>query len=853
MFKVIWDKPHNGVILTVNSAGEALSIAPRPVFYEELNLLGLDKRGWVYLESNDPLLWACERRYFYRGILVMEVKGGNLYDDPQVTITPEGDNLNLVPIDIETLREKNSDAMFLIEHEAMEFINSTFRRYKGITKASEINPDIDYLQLATRIEKKTGEKQVVVKEQCDSFDVISETQANATGKDIVLTNKIDQFVVSFSAGKDSQVLLDLVVRVIPGTAFSVIYSDTGYELPTSLEIYEETKRFYLSKHPKLQFYTAQNRQPILYYWDNLGSPSRIHRWCCSVMKSAPLARKLKEINGGDKQPHVLLFDGIRSEESINRSGRSRIGKNVKHNNMINASPIIDWNSTEIYLYILLNGLPVNKSYRNGLARVGCVLCPFFSSWSDDLCGKLYPETIKPFLSWIENSLQDNNVEGVKNYIKNGRWKMRAGGRDMNQTSSINFVSVSPIFKVTLHAPKESLLIWLKILGDYTYTQSDGVINGKIKYKDVIHAFEIKFLDSDSLLFVFYETGEDVILISYLKKIVCKATFCVHCEVCEVECPTGALSVTPIATVNKDKCVHCYKCLEFNSKGCITADSIISSFAGAPQVYSKKTNNMKTTKSSINRYNDGMGLRENWLQKYFNSYDTFFDNEDHGLNMNYQIPPFTNWLWDSKILKSNTKEISSLGLKLQSLYQTNPTLVWEIIFVNLCMNSEICHWFQSATDFERTYTRAELDIIIQDSYPGLMGRSLSNPLNSLINTFKESPLTKGMRMVTLTKQGGKPAITRNTYNDVSIYTIAYSIFLYAELNKRHSLTISEFYTNEQKDGPFRQFGVERSVFERILNTLQEEHNHILDVQLRMGLDNINLREDLTSDDIIKFMD
>ena len=88
----------------------------------------------------------------------MEVKGGNLFDDPEIILTPEGKNIVLTPIDIEALREVNADTMFLIEHEAMEFINSVYRRYKGITKASETNPDIDFQALAARIEKKTGEK-----------------------------------------------------------------------------------------------------------------------------------------------------------------------------------------------------------------------------------------------------------------------------------------------------------------------------------------------------------------------------------------------------------------------------------------------------------------------------------------------------------------------------------------------------------------------------------------------------------------------------------------------------------------------------------------------------------------------
>ena len=43
-----------------------------------------------------------------------------------------------------------------------------------------------------------------------------------------------------------------------------------------------------------------------------------------------------------------------------------------------------------------------------------------------------------------------------------------------------------------------------------------------------------------------------------------------------------------------------------------------------------------------------------------------------------------------------------------------------------------------------------------------------------------------------------------------------------------------------------------MFERILRTLQEERNHFLNVQLNLGLDNINLREDISSADIIKMM-
>ena len=147
----------------------------------------------------------------------------------------------------------------------------------------------------------------------------------------------------------------------------------------------------------------------MYYWDKMGAPSRVLRWCCSIMKSAPLAKLLKELNGGEKQPSAILFDGVRNEESVNRANRTRIGKNVKHNNIINISPILNWNSTEVYLYIMLRNLPFNKAYRLGFSRVGCVICPYSSKWSENIASKVYPDSINPFINKIKDSLVRTNA------------------------------------------------------------------------------------------------------------------------------------------------------------------------------------------------------------------------------------------------------------------------------------------------------------------------------------------------------------------------------------------------------------------------------------------------------------
>ena len=307
MFKGIWDPADNGVRLTMSSKGDALNVSPRPVFWEELDLLGLNKRGWIYPHVVEPLLWACDRRYFYRGQFVLEVKGGNVFDAPEVVQQEGFEILTLEPVDMERLRSRNEDTMFIIEHEAMDFINQTYRRYKNIREVSQKNPDLDFQQLASSLGKKTKEEHVVIKENCDSFDVMPLSKAEEQGKAPILSSNTDIFVTSFSGGKDSQVVLDLVSRVVPAEDFVVIYSDTGYELPPSLELYNEVRGHYKKKYPNLRFYTAKNHQPVLHYWDEIGTPSRIQRWCCSIMKSAPLSKLLKEIVGNGQQPKPKSF------------------------------------------------------------------------------------------------------------------------------------------------------------------------------------------------------------------------------------------------------------------------------------------------------------------------------------------------------------------------------------------------------------------------------------------------------------------------------------------------------------------------------------------------------------------
>lgn len=839
MFKVIWDRENNGVRLTMSPpSGEALNICPRPVFWEELDFYKLRDFGWTYPNCDSPLLWACERRYYYKGELVLEIIGGNLFDLPRVNVIKT--NLKLEEVNLSQLKMINEDSMFLIEHEAMSYIYQTFLSHV-ISKSSN-NVGISFDKLLEEFQSKTSVEQTVIREECGSFDIMPLSEAEKLGKQRVFNSNIEKVLVSFSGGKDSQVVLDLACRVLPPSKFLVIYSNTGYELPTSLSLYSEIKNYYTQRYPDLQFYTAENHKNVLQYWDELDTPSKVHRWCCAVMKTAPLYRLLKEIHGTGKQPNVLAFEGVRAEESSKRATYSRIGKGVKHNNVVNVRPIFEWTTTEVWLYILFNNMPINVAYRKGLNRVGCVICPLSSELGDCLDNHFFPQTAKPFVDKLRDNATNAGIKNIDTYLKERKWKVRAGGNRHYTETEISYEEKDNDLYIHIKSPKENFFEWIKVLGKLQIENlSEQKYRLHINCKNKVYLLSVGVQYSTVDIFI-KDCLTDIAFISLIKRIFNKSAYCVHCEVCEVECPTGALSVVPKVSIDESKCIHCHKCLTFKDDGCVAANSVRTTL----------TTNIKLgTMTPINKINT-FGFRKKWVQVLYELKNSFFYSDRHGLNVKKQLPIFINWLRDAELLDSKDKKLSYLAEKLETTFSNEENVFWEIVWTNLCINSEICNWFSSNVKYNLLYSREEIGILLENSFPNATINVRDNVLKALLNTFKESPLGDPLRVGVVIKEGNKTSVIRRPHNELSLVAAAYSLYRYAEKSGRYSLTVSEFYDSEQKDGIVKQFGIEREPFEQILRSLEQDENHVLRAELKMGLDNIILREDLKSDDIINLM-
>ena len=836
MFKIIWDKTTGGVRLNPKVATEALSVSPRPVFFEELDLLKLKELGWSYPECKEPLLWSCNKQYFYRGKLAFEVKGANVYDAPTVVLQDGFQKLKVKPVDVEAMLKKNQDEMFLIESEAIEFIRDVYTMYSSAKKTVDAakSNELDYETLAARAEKKTKVKMAIVKEDCDSFEVMPLEQAEASGKRIYQTTKIDKFLASFSGGKDSQVVLDLCTRAIPPENFEVIYSDTGYELPPSLQLYQEITEHYQKLYPRLKFSVARNHASVLSYWDKIGTPSDTHRWCCAVMKTAPLYRMLKTED--NKQAKVLTFDGVRAEESTRRSGYSRIGKGVKHDTVINARPILNWSTTEIFLYIFKYNLHINPAYRQGMTRVGCLVCPFANEWNELLANVHYKDNVKPFLEKIEDFAKRGGVRDVQDYVRQGGWKRRASGNLVEQSSFIDFKSSTPNLVAIIKNPKVNVLSFFQTLGSYTTTTDGNTTQGEIRISKDVYKFSLKWDSQNTCKFELYNI-HDVILVGLVKRVLYKSTYCINCETCEVECPTGALSVYPKVEIDKNKCIHCHKCLNFHEKGCIAANSLIIT-----------TGNSMTSKvGNIDRYKN-FGLKEEWLSSYLTETDNFWTS-NHGLNENYQIPSLKAWLRDAEIIddKNNATELGKF-LANPEVIACYPNLAWEIVWINLSYNSFIVNWFTRNVEKGAPVSQKGLEETIHEQFPAYKEKTVHNAVYQLRRTLKESPIGSILQQYS---EIDKESFTRESYDDLSREAIAYSIFKYADARKIKTLRVHDLYSPDATGGVNKEFCISKSAFIDALRSLNSERDRVFVAELNMGLDSITInRDDLKPLDALK---
>ena len=138
MYSYSFDLKSGGIVL--NSSPTIFSKEPRPVWADELDLLGFD-RYWNYEKQNDvPFMWAESNVYWYRGIQIAKTKGGDLYNAPELlpVRSEDGsipfskiDGYTLQPIDMEAMCRQNEELMTIVEDTTVKKIIKEYEKFKN--------------------------------------------------------------------------------------------------------------------------------------------------------------------------------------------------------------------------------------------------------------------------------------------------------------------------------------------------------------------------------------------------------------------------------------------------------------------------------------------------------------------------------------------------------------------------------------------------------------------------------------------------------------------------------------------------------------------------------------------------
>ena len=158
-------------------------------------------------------------------------------------------------------------------------------------------------------------------------------------------------LLSLAASMTDAVLIDLAVKVAP--AIEVVFIDTGYHFPETLETVETVRRRY---GLNLRIMTVAPHDQELWKAD----PEN----CCSAVKVGQLDRALAG--------KAAWMSGLRRDEAPSRANAAIVERDLR--GLVKINPLANWTFADVEGYIAEHDVPVNPLIARGYPSIGCMPC-----------------------------------------------------------------------------------------------------------------------------------------------------------------------------------------------------------------------------------------------------------------------------------------------------------------------------------------------------------------------------------------------------------------------------------------------------------------------------------------------
>ncbi len=154
-----------------------------------------------------------------------------------------------------------------------------------------------------------------------------------------------------SASMTDAVLIDLAHKVEP--SIEVVFIDTGYHFPETLETAETVRRRY---GLNLRMMTVPPHDEELWRVD----PEN----CCSAVKVGQMDRAL--------QGKLAWMSGLRRAEAATRAGAPIVSRDAR--GLVKVNPIANWSDDDVDGYIADHDIILNPLLLKGYTSIGCMPC-----------------------------------------------------------------------------------------------------------------------------------------------------------------------------------------------------------------------------------------------------------------------------------------------------------------------------------------------------------------------------------------------------------------------------------------------------------------------------------------------
>ncbi|MFQ5977531.1 MAG: phosphoadenosine phosphosulfate reductase family protein [Candidatus Heimdallarchaeota archaeon] len=395
----------------------------------------------------------------------------------------------------------------------------------------------------------------------------------------VLTNHAEKpALVAYSGGKDSLATLLLVQTVMRENTMA-FFVDTGLEFPETQENVQQIEE-------KLEIRFLRREAHAEQFWDQFsggfGPPSRDSRWCCKSHKLSPVNELIEE----EFAKGVLTWEGNRKYESMARAQKKRVSRNPWTPKQLSAAPVHNWTALHVYLYIMKHQKMdlLNPLYFQGLARVGCWLCPATSLGDFQLIRQIHPELYGQLEEHLETWRAQYDLPEA--YLTLGLWRWKDFPKQVHHL--LNELGIEFSSTKTSDGPlsfKTTEALSPCALGGYSiHVRSSRPLNLKnitrffrtlgpdVSYNQQVGILSVNSQDGKGRIAIFADgtivirtdvQKKAITLLKALKKAVIRGEGCQECRTCLHHCPETAIQITNNGSLQiTDDCTSCGQCAEF---------------------------------------------------------------------------------------------------------------------------------------------------------------------------------------------------------------------------------------------------------------------------------------------------